>query len=491
MSRASLLEFCNKLHKSLSTKGGTQIYRDLVANKRVHIFKFNWQEMAKQMKAELENKATEENQHFDKLTQKDRQKINQFAKEMLADLKRDLRKIRISNSKMKATKNTVRFTFTSGLFSRKVITFKSGKSLSPDNVYAKVRIAYQPSLRKFFNKVQAYLRTTTTTSKKTGRIVNRSIRTKSGRSMKGTRTIFHSGHEKGAGVFESFVRDAFEGIADGVGLDFDGTVQDLSDEKGLGVTSLIKVLRNDKDDSHTVGVESAYLNKLAKETGSGVDVSRLKEKLKSELLVAIKKLEKDPAVGDGLSKLQGSDSIFAKKQKKLRKLVVDAFRDNPNVSVVTTESLKSTAKSSNNKKKSTSSVAKGASTVAFGKGVKAKRVRTPVNRRPSVASDMLRMITMINKELPDTVRKNMNAPALENRTGRFAESVKVTEVAQTPKGFPSVGYTYQKNPYQVYEMGRGSQPWATPERDPRKIIDASIREIAARMAIGRFFTRRV
>jgi hypothetical protein len=101
------------------------------------------------------------------------------------------------------------------------------------------------------------------------------------------------------------------------------------------------------------------------------------------------------------------------------------------------------------------------------------------------------MITMINKELPDTVRKNMNAPALENRTGRFAESVKVTEVAQTPKGFPSVGYTYQKNPYQVYEMGRGSQPWATPERDPRKIIDASIREIAARMAIGRFFTRRV
>ena len=98
---------------------------------------------------------------------------------------------------------------------------------------------------------------------------------------------------------------------------------------------------------------------------------------------------------------------------------------------------------------------------------------------------------MINKELPDIVRKNMNAPALQNRTGRFAESVKVTDVVQTPKGFPSVGYTYQKNPYQVYEMGRGSEPWATPERDPRKLIDASIREAAARLAIGRFFTRRV
>ena len=40
-------------------------------------------------------------------------------------------------------------------------------------------------------------------------------------------------------------------------------------------------------------------------------------------------------------------------------------------------------------------------------------------------------------------------------------------------------------------MGAGSEPWATPERDPRKLIDGSIREIAARLAIGRFFTRRV
>jgi hypothetical protein len=40
-------------------------------------------------------------------------------------------------------------------------------------------------------------------------------------------------------------------------------------------------------------------------------------------------------------------------------------------------------------------------------------------------------------------------------------------------------------------MGQGATPWATPERDPRNVIDRSIREIAAEMAIGRFFTRRV
>ena len=56
---------------------------------------------------------------------------------------------------------------------------------------------------------------------------------------------------------------------------------------------------------------------------------------------------------------------------------------------------------------------------------------------------------------------------------------------------PSFGYTYAKNPYQVYEMGVGSAPWATPERDPRKLIDQSIRELAAQFAIGRFYTRRV
>ena len=54
-----------------------------------------------------------------------------------------------------------------------------------------------------------------------------------------------------------------------------------------------------------------------------------------------------------------------------------------------------------------------------------------------------------------------------------------------------MGYTYQKRPYERFEVGRGQAPWATPERDPRKLIDRSIREIAAELAIGRFYTRRV
>ena len=82
----------------------------------------------------------------------------------------------------------------------------------------------------------------------------------------------------------------------------------------------------------------------------------------------------------------------------------------------------------------------------------------------------------------------MGDPRLNYRTGRFASSVRITDIATTPKGFPSIGYTYQKNPYQTFELGQNQ---GSPDYDPRKLIDASIREIAAQLAIGRFFTRRV
>lgn len=103
----------------------------------------------------------------------------------------------------------------------------------------------------------------------------------------------------------------------------------------------------------------------------------------------------------------------------------------------------------------------------------------------------LQLIGILNASLPPVVRKNMQYPALQNRTGLFSESVKVTSIDQTPKGFPSISYTYDKTPYQVFEMGIGKEPWATPERDPRKLIDKSVRELAAEYMTQRFYTKRV
>ena len=95
-----------------------------------------------------------------------------------------------------------------------------------------------------------------------------------------------------------------------------------------------------------------------------------------------------------------------------------------------------------------------------------------------------------NAKLPRTVAANMGAPALENRTGRFASSARVVEATTTAKGFTSFGYTYQRDPYGVFESTSGTR-FASPERDPRVLIEGSIREIAQELAIGRFFTRRV
>jgi hypothetical protein len=104
---------------------------------------------------------------------------------------------------------------------------------------------------------------------------------------------------------------------------------------------------------------------------------------------------------------------------------------------------------------------------------------------------LLTYLTEINKRLPKKIEENMGPPALESRTGRFANSVRAVDVNKTAQGHPSIGYTYDKNPYQVFEQGRGQKPWASPERDPRTLIDRSLREIAVELALGRFYTRRL
>ena len=139
------------------------------------------------------------------------------------------------------------------------------------------------------------------------------------------------------------------------------------------------------------------------------------------------------------------------------------------------------------KKKSTNS-AKNAAAAASTK--KSNRRKRAMGNKKGAATQPLQLIGLINKQLPQTVLKNMGAPSLVNRTGTFARSAEITDIVSTPQGFPSIGYTYDRQPYGVFEDGAGAAPWANGQRDPRKIIDRSIREIAAQFAIGRFYTRR-
>ena len=92
-----------------------------------------------------------------------------------------------------------------------------------------------------------------------------------------------------------------------------------------------------------------------------------------------------------------------------------------------------------------------------------------------VAQSPIALRNILNEMLPMTVAKNMGSPALNFRTGRFANSARVEMIHQGPKGGMAVDYTYMKEPYQTFEPGykQGST-----QRDPRKIIGESIRELA-------------
>jgi len=102
-------------------------------------------------------------------------------------------------------------------------------------------------------------------------------------------------------------------------------------------------------------------------------------------------------------------------------------------------------------------------------------VSSPAQNSLSLGS----LIPIINSRLPDVIRSQMGqAGRLVNRTGRFSESASV--VSFDNYGF---SYTYQRNPYEVFES-QGA-------RDPRTLIEGSIRQIASGLVDQKFNLRRV
>jgi len=184
-----------------------------------------------------------------------------------------------------------------------------------------------------------------------------------------------------------------------------------------------------------------------------------------------------------LLKQEGSETLYEATEKHLNSTLASSRNTKYNG--------KKSSKPLNNKSKSKAKPEKKSKEinnsvrVISGAGAISPKKRKTGNK--SRASDQLAMIAKMNTQLPKTVAANMSTPRLNYQSGRFSESVKITGITKTPQGFPSIGYTYAKFPYQTFEKGfvQGSV-----ERDPRRLIDASIRELAIQFAIGRFYTRR-
>ena len=284
-----------------------------------------------------------------------------------------------------------------------------------------------------------------------------------------SKSLWNLNHKHLEGIIETQVRDAINNALIG---EEEITKKHLTAFMKKNKISL-EVIRDTRSNTAHVSLGSQREN--SKE--GGISGAR-KQKLQKALLKAIKQLDSNIPIAE----LPGSDSFVEIFEKKVVTKTLDPFRGKKNVKVSKASKTKHSKKTHTIK---VTPAVKAAASLRRRKSIKAAAAKKAPAAQP------LQLLAMINAKLPATVRKNMNSPMLVNRTGTFAESVKLTDISKTPKGFPSIGYTYDKSPYGVFEMGNGDPRFATPERDPRRIIDQSIREIAAHLAIGRFFTRRV
>tara|TARA_A100001388_G_scaffold264125_1_gene235118 strand:- start:866 stop:2233 length:1368 start_codon:yes stop_codon:yes gene_type:complete len=286
-------------------------------------------------------------------------------------------------------------------------------------------------------------------------------------------------HANLQGIAESQVRDAMtnslleEGIEGAIGED---DVMKWLQDSNID----LRIVRDTKTNKMLVFIGSKQGNMI-----EALNSKQRKKVLKELVDGARKQVEQQ---GERILGLPGSPSFIDLKRKETVKRVIGSIKKkNPRAKVKLAENLDirgSKTDVSTKKKTKNKSVGPMLSRAASAPTAPNRRVQKGVSSSP------LTLIKMINARLPRTVAANMGAPALENRTGRFASSARVVEATTTAKGFTSFGYTYQRDPYGVFESTSGTR-FASPERDPRVLIEGSIREIAQELAIGRFFTRRV
>ena len=249
----------------------------------------------------------------------------------------------------------------------------------------------------------------------------------------------------------------------------------LEDLNNVDADFILSVIKNGEIGVIEYGIASSWLNS---QQGGGEE-----QNLRKALSQAIENLTAF------LPTLEGSDSLIGAHRKKLIKEMVKPFLNKKGIKVKHEDFVIKENKKPQKltKKKGKIVLAK----VAAANLVSKKRIKRAGKRKTKAPRMALHNILgILNSRLPEQVADNMGAPRLENQTGKFAGSVRAIDINETAKGFPSIGYTYEKQPYQVFESTSGSR-FSDVHRDPRTLIETSIREIVAQFGLGRLYTRRL
>jgi hypothetical protein len=446
MSKARLQTFLTRLQKELERDSDE--YRRATTNRKYTTFTYKSSTIRKVLRVLLDNASN--------LDGPDSTAQVEAAVKSITPLLRTLTKnLRTKFSALQArNKDNIRYRDIRG--GLEVVVFKTKGNR--DN-FALVQRAYKDELDTFYTGFLEVLQSD---------IIRPSNTSESGSVNVGTAgQAFNLEHLKGKSNIQDFMNDSIFRALKKV---YDDTK--VSDElqrelKNLGFENLLKIVKNAENGTVELFLGSQILNALESKKEKA-----LKFKLEKTLKQAIEKL--------GPEELEGSDSLETGVKKKYTKAIMKPFKKVKGAKVTTEDTKIKEGSPVSLKRKVT------ATKVVASRSLKKKRVRSSRAGAGSQVSNF-KLLGAINANLSKTVQKNMGSPALNYRTGRFAESVRLTDISTTQRGFPSIGYTYQRFPYQTFEVG-GAQ--GTQARDPRKLIDRSIREVAAQLALGRFYTRR-
>tara|TARA_Y100000389_G_scaffold118736_1_gene115900 strand:- start:648 stop:2054 length:1407 start_codon:yes stop_codon:yes gene_type:complete len=468
VSTASLLAFLNKLDKEFERK--TPKEKRLEYNLLTHTFTYDENTFLGEMESELQSRGI-------RLTSDRRTEIQRLAGLFSTKLYTDVSTInqaaeaKSGITRLKGTSKSFSFVFTTDVRTGKT---PNGWAQGQADVFDKIKVSYSNAYRNFFFGIRRSLKEGT----KARESFDKNYRFKKDLDTPTKGRMGHSGHAEGEGIVETMTREFFEKHASTVFNAKTGNVSTeqelLSDLDKMGID--LTFMRSTSDMTQNISLIGASGNIL-----SGNQIKKKLEAARNR----IKKIINKPGMLNSIADLEGSDSLKTIKRKQTVSKVTKPFKKIAGVDVKTEDiniqhstSTVSKKKKSKGKKGKSPSAVKVAGLSSLSKGVKAKK--SPY----SIAS----YIGIFNQQLPQAVARNMISPALQYQSGRFAASTRITDITQTAQGFPSIGYTYMRYPYETFEVGNAQ---GSVERDPRKLIDKSIREIATQFAIGRFYTRRV
>ena len=455
MASADLKQFLNKLHMEMSSttsvgKLPSQAYRELTGDRKTTTLTYKGKDIQTALNLLLAKNIEGVNMSglmidYDKLVLK-----------LTADIK-----IKFRALKTRLSDRAIYLDLPDGV---SITLIEDGES---DN-YNTIKDEYKKLLDTFYTDFLQLI------GKQEG-LTRMSGNKKDKRTVKTGGQAFNLAHIDGSNI-EHMMNDAIYSALDstyGASTTIPPKVEaELKKVLGGDAEAILSIIKNGRLGTINVGISSALLNT---QQGGGQE-----QLLKQALDRVMQRVRMDD--------LPGSDSLASAHRKKLIKEMVKPFLNKKGINVKH-EDFKikeNTTPEKLTKKATITRVVRAVGALSAKKQIRRKKRKAATGPRMGIKN----ILGVLNAKLPETIAGNMGAPKLESRTGRFAQSVRATDVTETAQGFKSIGYTYAKNPYQVYESGSGTR-FSSIDRDPRTLIDMSIREIVASFGLGRLYTRRL